>query len=265
MKLNLYKDWYTNIIDFTTSRITFQEKNVFAELSEKFAQQNQSSTSSSSSPQPFNPFGDRTPSSSSSSSSTGSESIVNLRSPNSSVSSTKKIEVIHKYILHCNFTRNNTHLTLTGVTEDINYLNRNPNLSYNQQVLYYAKLPEKVKIALSGGNVGFRKSARGEYEAGFQASAKMFSLMEQKGFLDKDLEIIIKNFGKGREAFLDALKGKEGGRIRGKVVRVSDDTRLKFGGTRSPRRRRLWININNYYNYSFILVCVMYVCMYASI
>lgn len=199
-------------IDFSASRITNNSKPTLAETAAKFTQRE--------------------------------SDISNIRGPGQSttpktVSSTKKIELIHKYVLYGSFTRNNTHLTLTAITEDINYLNRNPNLTYNDQVLYYVHLPQKVKISLSGGNVGFRKSARGEYEAGFQAAAKMFQLMEQKGYLDKDLGIIVKNFGKGREAFIDALKGKEGNRIRGKVVRLSDNTKLKFGGVRAPRRRRL--------------------------
>ncbi|KAH3678317.1 hypothetical protein WICMUC_001598 [Wickerhamomyces mucosus] len=155
-------------------------------------------------------------------------------SPNSPLS-----ELIHKYVLHCNFTKNNTHLTLTAVTEDLNFLKKNPNLSTNEKILYYYQLPEIVKISISTGALGFRKSARGEYEATFQTAAKMFQLMEDKGYLDKNIEIVFKNFGKGREAFIDAIKGKEGNMIRPHVVRLQDDTKLKFGGTRSPKTRRL--------------------------
>lgn len=205
----------TNLtIDFSTSRITHQDNIA-----------------------PFPNFPSRNKT-------TDSEEISNLKAPGQSTpastsSISKKIEVIHRYVLYGTFTRNNTLLTLTAVTEDLNHFKRNPNLSYNDQVLYHAFLPQKVKISLSGGNVGFRKSARGEYEAGFQTAAKMFQLMEQRGYLDKDLEIIVKNFGKGREAFTDALKGKEGNRIRNKIVRLSDNTKLKFGGVRAPRKRRL--------------------------
>ncbi|ONH69082.1 hypothetical protein BON22_1179 [Cyberlindnera fabianii] len=148
-------------------------------------------------------------------------------------------EIIHKYILYCNFTKNNTHLTLTALTEDPHYLQKNPNLSYNEKVLYYYRLPQKVKLSVSSGQLGFRKSARGEYEAGFQTAAKMFSLMEERGFLDKNVELTIKNFGKGRQAFVDALKGKEGDHVRPKITKLSDNTKLKFGGTKSPKIRRL--------------------------
>ncbi|CCH44440.1 37S ribosomal protein S18, mitochondrial [Wickerhamomyces ciferrii] len=200
---------------FTSSSITKQETKIpsFADISKTFSEN-----------------------------SNKNETTVNIVEPNAKQQKenvSKKIEVVHRYVLYGLFSKNNTHLTLSAVTEDLNYLKRNPNLTYNQQVLYYAKLPQKVKISLTGGSAGFRKSARGEYEAGFQASAKMFNLMAEKGYLDHDLEIVVKEFGKGREAFLDALKGKEGNRIRHKVVRVRDATKLKFGGVRAPRRRRL--------------------------
>jgi small subunit ribosomal protein S11 len=162
--------------------------------------------------------------------------LSNVHAPAGSFKSTEKI---HKYILYCNFTKNNTHFTLSAVVEDLDFEVKNSDLSFNDKVLYYHRLPQKVKVAISTGQLGFRKSARGEYEAGFQTAAKMFTIMEERGFLDRDLEIVFKNFGKGRGAFEDALKGKEGDRVRGKIVRLSDNTKLKFGGTRSPKVRRL--------------------------
>lgn len=53
------------------------------------------------------------------------------------------------------------------------------------------------------------------------------------------LEIVLRDFGPGREAFTKILLGSEGLVIRDKVVRVMDATRLKFGGTRSKKPRRL--------------------------
>ena len=49
----------------------------------------------------------------------------------------------------------------------------------------------------------------------------------------------MRGFGQGREAVTKALLGVEGQGIRGKIVKVSDATRLKFGGTRSRKIRRL--------------------------
>jgi ribosomal protein S11 len=53
------------------------------------------------------------------------------------------------------------------------------------------------------------------------------------------VEVIMRGFGPGREAFQKALLGSEGHLIRPLVKRVSDATRLKFGGARSPNVRRL--------------------------
>lgn len=55
----------------------------------------------------------------------------------------------------------------------------------------------------------------------------------------KKMEVSLRGFGQGREAVTKALLGVEGRHIRGKIVKVSDATRLKFGGTRSPKPRRL--------------------------
>lgn len=144
-----------------------------------------------------------------------------------------------KYVLNCLFAKNNTHFTLSAVVEDVNYLKNNPELSYNDAFLYYLKLPQRVKFALSTGVLGFRKAARGEYEAAFQTSAKVFQMIQDKRLMDKDIEIVMREFGKGRAAFVAALNGKEGTAIRPHITRISDKTALKFGGVRAPRVRRL--------------------------
>lgn len=144
-----------------------------------------------------------------------------------------------KYVLNCLFAKNNTHFTYSAVVEDVNYMKNNSDVSYNEAFLYYLKLPQKVKFAVSTGCLGFRKAARGEYEAAFQTSAKVFQMIQDKKLLDKDIEIVLKDFGKGRAAFIAALNGKEGTAIRKNVTRISDRTPLKFGGVRAPRVRRL--------------------------
>lgn len=143
--------------------------------------------------------------------------------------------------LYGTFNRHNTLLTLVAVEEDPNFLEKNPSLSYTEQVLYYLQLPHHPKIHLSAGQLGFRKSQRSEYEAGYQVSARLFKMIEdQKLFSPNDkIELVLKNFGKGREAFLNALQGREGSMVKDHVVRISDATKLKFGGTRSKKLRRL--------------------------
>ncbi|KAF2422361.1 translational machinery component, partial [Tothia fuscella] len=117
---------------------------------------------------------------------------------------------------HIYTTKHNTHICLTRP-------NREPILSF------------------SSGNIGFRKAQRGSYDAGFQLTAYVMKMIQDRGLLSPigTLEVVIRGFGKGREAVVKALLGNEGRLLRGKVVKISDATRLKFGGTRSPNPRRL--------------------------
>lgn len=64
---------------------------------------------------------------------------------------------------------------------------------------------------------------------------------QQNNFNNQNLglEIVMSQFGKGREAFLNALNGAEGNKIRRHVTRVTDNTKIKFGGVRPPRARRV--------------------------
>ena len=96
-------------------------------------------------------------------------------------------------------------------------------------------------ISVSSGNIGFRKAARGSYEAAFQLGAYVMGRINKQELI-KDihsLEIILRDFGPGREAFTKILMGSDGRMIRDRVVRVMDATKLKFGGTRSKKPRRL--------------------------
>lgn len=65
--------------------------------------------------------------------------------------------------------------------------------------------------------------------------------IKQRGLLAQieGIELILRDFGQGREAIQKILLGTEGTFVRDKIVRVMDATRLKFGGVRSRRPRRL--------------------------
>lgn len=65
--------------------------------------------------------------------------------------------------------------------------------------------------------------------------------IQQQGLLTQiqSLEVVLRDFGPGREAVSKILLGSEGRNLRGRVVRVCDATKLKFGGTRSKNRRRI--------------------------
>ena len=117
---------------------------------------------------------------------------------------------------HIYSTKHNTHITLT--TPDRSSL-----------------------ISLSAGNIGFRKAARGTYDAAYQLASYVLGRIQEEGLLRKiqRLEVVLRGFGIGREAVTKALLGTEGRALRGKIGTVSDATRLKFGGTRSRKPRRL--------------------------
>lgn len=143
--------------------------------------------------------------------------------------------------LYAQFRKHNTLLSLVAVVEDPNFIQNNPNLSYNDKVLYYMQLPHHTKLNFSTGQLGFKKAQRQDYEAAYQVSSKLFKTIEEKNYIGPNdkIELVLKNFGKGREAFLAALQGKEGMLIKNNIVRILDATVLKFGGNRSKKLRRL--------------------------
>ncbi|TGJ86493.1 hypothetical protein E0Z10_g2240 [Xylaria hypoxylon] len=96
-------------------------------------------------------------------------------------------------------------------------------------------------VSMSAGNIGFKKTKRGSYDAAYQLCAYVLDKLNQGGWHRKitSLEVVLRGFGAGREAATKVLLGNEGRLLRPHIKRVSDGTRLKFGGTRSPKPRRL--------------------------
>lgn len=96
-------------------------------------------------------------------------------------------------------------------------------------------------LSLSAGNIGFKKSKRGSYDAAYQLCAHVLDKLNQGGWHRKitALEVVLRGFGQGREAATKVLLGNEGRLLRPHIKKVSDATKLKFGGTRSPAPRRL--------------------------
>ena len=127
-------------------------------------------------------------------------------------------------------TRHNTHINVMGPDYEKDTLDPKT-----------GKPPLKVWISMSAGNIGFKKSQRKHYDAAFQLASYVFARMKERGINDHvgKLEVQLRGFGSGREAVTKALLGSEGRFLRQKVVKVSDATRLKFGGTRSKKPRRL--------------------------
>jgi small subunit ribosomal protein S11 len=121
-----------------------------------------------------------------------------------------------KHKLHIYAHKHNTHITLSKPNRD-------------------------ALISVSCGNIGFRKAGRGTYDAGYQLAAFVMSRIQDKGLLPqiKKIELIYRGFGAGREAVTKAILGSEGKKVRPLIVKLSDSTRLKFGGVRSKKPRRL--------------------------
>lgn len=96
-------------------------------------------------------------------------------------------------------------------------------------------------LSMSNGGLGFKKSKRKTFDAAFQLSSFVLSRMTQEGWDRKinAIEVVLRGFGQGREAMTKALLGPEGRAFRDKIIRVSDATRLKIGGCRSRKPRRL--------------------------
>jgi small subunit ribosomal protein S11 len=145
-----------------------------------------------------------------------SQNLKNIASQAGNEAASRTSSISDSHHLHVYATKHNTHLTLTKP-------NREPLLS------------------LSAGNIGFRKSQRGSFDAAYQLASYTMGKMHERGMLINmnKLEIVLRGFGAGREAFQKALLGSEGKGIKGKVTRVTDSTRLKFGGVRSKNVRRL--------------------------
>lgn len=124
-----------------------------------------------------------------------------------------------------------------GIEDNLHHLNVYAT-KHNTHITF-TKPNKDVILTLSCGNVGFKKANRGTFEAAYQLASVMFSRMEERGLRPKHLEVVYRDFGPGRDAFTKVLLGKEGKSIRESVVRVTDASRLKFGGTRSRAIRRL--------------------------
>ncbi|KAI0204859.1 hypothetical protein F4808DRAFT_313185 [Astrocystis sublimbata] len=96
-------------------------------------------------------------------------------------------------------------------------------------------------VSMSAGQIGFKKSKRGSYDAAYQLAAYVLDKLNQGGWHRKiqSLEVVLRGFGLGREAVTKVLLGNEGKLLRPHIVKVADATRLKFGGTRGSNPRRL--------------------------
>ena len=120
------------------------------------------------------------------------------------------------YHFHIYSHRHNTHITVTDPNRD-------------------------AIISMSCGQLGLKNAQRKTYDAAYQLAAFVVDKLHQTGAVKKihKLEVILRGFGQGREAATKVLLGTEGKMLKPLICRVTDATRVKFGGTRSQKKRRL--------------------------
>lgn len=144
------------------------------------------------------------------------------------------------YRLHVYAHKHNTHLTLVQPPRSAAETTSS-RVSGARATSVEQKKVVDVLMSMSTGNIGFRKAGRGSYDAAFQLAAFVLKQIQERGILRDmyKLEVVIRGFGAGREAVTKALLGTEGRHIRTKICAVMDATRLKQGGPRSKKPRRL--------------------------
>ena len=119
------------------------------------------------------------------------------------------------YALHCQATPNNTIITFADSTGHI-------------------------VGKLSGGSAGLRRNLSGSYEAGYTCATSIFkSIVQKRTEEDFNLHLVLKGFGQGRDAMTKALMTAEGKEVKDLIIRITDKTPIKVGGTRAKKKRRL--------------------------
>ena len=113
--------------------------------------------------------------------------------------------------------------------------------SRNNTIITFARPPNGEQLlTLTGGKLGFKKSNRNGYEAGYQCAVGIIAAMEAElERRDFDWHLYLNGFGQGRDAMLTALTTAVGAKVKGKLKRITDKTPLKIGGTRGQKTRRV--------------------------
>lgn len=92
---------------------------------------------------------------------------------------------------------------------------------------------------VSGGLLGFKGANRSTYEAGYRCAVDLFQKLEER-MEKEDLhwQLYLNGFGQGREATQKALMAGEGQTVKKALVRITDKTPIKIGGTRAKKQKR---------------------------
>lgn len=148
-------------------------------------------------------------------------------------------------VLHCHFTKNNTLYTLSRrVSGKKDSKAAEKPFSDGELVIDQSELIDRVRphqevvLHMSAGQAGFSGKRQRTPEAAFTATTRLFDKMLEKGVLKQPIEIVVRDFGPTRQVFFNVLFGREGAKVRPFIKRITDATRIKFGGDRSRNRPR---------------------------
>ncbi|ORZ00201.1 hypothetical protein BCR43DRAFT_484837 [Syncephalastrum racemosum] len=108
------------------------------------------------------------------------------------------------------------------------------NASPNNTVITLARPNGDPLATVSGGTAGFKKAHRSGYEAAHQAALQLLERKQTKNWSIKNIDIVLKGFGPGRDAAFRALVADDWN-----VKRITDGTPIPFGGCRPKKARRL--------------------------
>lgn len=146
------------------------------------------------------------------------------------------------FVLHCHFTKNNTKYTLSKRVPRPIPIPQVPAgsgpLILQQHLIEQVRPRQEVVYQMTAGQQGFKGKKKRSPEAAFAATTALFKHMSEPGFLNEPLEIVMHDFGPTRQVFQTVLFGKDGTRIRPYIKRLTDLTKIKFGGDRSRKRPR---------------------------
>ncbi|KAI0637891.1 hypothetical protein C8Q77DRAFT_396616 [Trametes polyzona] len=110
----------------------------------------------------------------------------------------------------------------------------------NNTIVTFARPRGNQLVTLTGGKLGFKKSNRNGYEAGYQCAVGIIAAMEKElERTDFEWQLFLKGFGQGRDAMLTAITTAVGANVKPRLVRVTDRTPIKIGGTRGMKARRI--------------------------
>lgn len=126
-------------------------------------------------------------------------------------------------------------LTPRGQTGSLAVYNLHIVSSFNNTILTLTSPDGSRLIMTSGGTAGFKKAARGGYEAAHQAATQLIQKVSEKNLQIGNVHLVLKGFGPGRDA---AFKAIVAGNAWG-IKRITDATPMPFNGCRPKKARRL--------------------------